>query len=155
MSVSLFQPCRIKGDIGQSTDDDSAPLVHCVRLLSASFLLTGERNGKSGRAGAELKEITRLQRSTWWPVWCLVIAAQRVRQVSGRRTSLTGERREGSGIVYLEMECSLLWSWRWPRQFLCSVGSRQGRAGQCEGTGAQLCGSRSGPPSRVFLQQTL
>ncbi|XP_004624658.1 huntingtin isoform X2 [Octodon degus] len=38
------KPCRIKGDIGQSTDDDSAPLVHCVRLLSASFLLTGEKN---------------------------------------------------------------------------------------------------------------
>uniref|UniRef100_A0A8C3YS16 Huntingtin n=1 Tax=Catagonus wagneri TaxID=51154 RepID=A0A8C3YS16_9CETA len=38
------KPCRIKGDIGQSTDGDSAPLVHCVRLLSASFLLTGKRN---------------------------------------------------------------------------------------------------------------
>ncbi|XP_016051293.1 PREDICTED: huntingtin isoform X2 [Miniopterus natalensis] len=38
------KPCRIKGDIGQSNDDDSAPLVHCVRLLSASFLLTGEKN---------------------------------------------------------------------------------------------------------------
>ncbi|KAK2115301.1 hypothetical protein P7K49_005927 [Saguinus oedipus] len=38
------KPCRIKGDIGQSTDDDSAPLVHCVRLLSASFLLTGGKN---------------------------------------------------------------------------------------------------------------
>nr|XP_054364988.1 huntingtin isoform X4 [Mirounga angustirostris] len=38
------KPCRIKGDIGQSTDDDSVPLVHCVRLLSASFLLTGEKN---------------------------------------------------------------------------------------------------------------
>ncbi|XP_036083328.1 huntingtin isoform X2 [Rousettus aegyptiacus] len=38
------KPCRIKGDIGQSTDDDAAPLVHCVRLLSASFLLTGEKN---------------------------------------------------------------------------------------------------------------
>ncbi|XP_019513502.1 PREDICTED: huntingtin isoform X6 [Hipposideros armiger] len=38
------KPCRIKGDIGQPTDEDSAPLVHCVRLLSASFLLTGERN---------------------------------------------------------------------------------------------------------------
>ncbi|XP_058157313.1 huntingtin isoform X2 [Dasypus novemcinctus] len=38
------KPCRIKGDIGLSTDDDSAPLVHCVRLLSASFLLTGEKN---------------------------------------------------------------------------------------------------------------
>ncbi|KAB1282049.1 Huntingtin [Camelus dromedarius] len=38
------KPCRIRGDIGQSTDDESAPLVHCVRLLSASFLLTGEKN---------------------------------------------------------------------------------------------------------------
>ncbi|XP_012879339.1 PREDICTED: huntingtin [Dipodomys ordii] len=38
------KPCRIKGDIGHSTDDDSAPLVHCVRLLSASFLLTGKKN---------------------------------------------------------------------------------------------------------------
>ncbi|ELW62765.1 Huntingtin [Tupaia chinensis] len=38
------KPCRVKGDIGQSTDDDSAPLVHCVRLLSASFLLTGQKN---------------------------------------------------------------------------------------------------------------
>ncbi|XP_070228889.1 huntingtin isoform X4 [Bos mutus] len=38
------KPCRVKGDIGQSTDEDSAPLVHCVRLLSASFLLTGEKN---------------------------------------------------------------------------------------------------------------
>ncbi|KAM7156171.1 huntingtin isoform 1-T1 [Molossus nigricans] len=38
------KPCRIKGDIGQSNDDDSAPLVHCVRLLSASFLLTGGKN---------------------------------------------------------------------------------------------------------------
>ncbi|XP_057402207.1 huntingtin isoform X2 [Balaenoptera acutorostrata] len=38
------KPCRIKGDIGQSSDEDSAPLVHCVRLLSASFLLTGEKN---------------------------------------------------------------------------------------------------------------
>ncbi|XP_006893721.1 PREDICTED: huntingtin [Elephantulus edwardii] len=38
------KPCRIKGDIGQFTDDDAAPLVHCVRLLAASFLLTGEKN---------------------------------------------------------------------------------------------------------------
>ncbi|XP_040822385.1 huntingtin [Ochotona curzoniae] len=36
--------CRIRGDIGQATDGDSAPLVHCVRLLSASFLLTGEKS---------------------------------------------------------------------------------------------------------------
>ncbi|XP_077157717.1 huntingtin isoform X3 [Paroedura picta] len=34
---------RIKGDIGHSTDRSAAPLVHCVRLLSASFLLTGEK----------------------------------------------------------------------------------------------------------------
>ncbi|XP_066242929.1 huntingtin isoform X4 [Saccopteryx leptura] len=38
------KPCRIKGNIGQPADEDSAPLVHCVRLLSASFLLTGEKN---------------------------------------------------------------------------------------------------------------
>ncbi|KAM5271600.1 huntingtin [Ctenodactylus gundi] len=38
------RPCRIKGEIGQPTDVDSAPLVHCVRLLSASFLLTGKKN---------------------------------------------------------------------------------------------------------------
>lgn len=48
MMLFLPQPCRIKGNIGQSTDDDSPPLVHCVRLLSASFLLTGEKKGKAG-----------------------------------------------------------------------------------------------------------
>ncbi|NXU83434.1 HD protein, partial [Xiphorhynchus elegans] len=37
------KPSRVKGDIGHYTDGDSAPLVHCVRLLSASFLLTGEK----------------------------------------------------------------------------------------------------------------
>ncbi|NXE23880.1 HD protein, partial [Ardeotis kori] len=37
------KPSRVKGDIGHYTDGNSAPLVHCVRLLSASFLLTGER----------------------------------------------------------------------------------------------------------------
>ncbi|XP_067414992.1 huntingtin isoform X3 [Emydura macquarii macquarii] len=37
------KPSRIKGDIGHYTDGSSAPLVHCVRLLSASFLLTGEK----------------------------------------------------------------------------------------------------------------
>nr|XP_027311407.2 huntingtin isoform X1 [Anas platyrhynchos] len=37
------KPSRIKGDIGHYTDGNSAPLVHCVRLLSASFLLTGEK----------------------------------------------------------------------------------------------------------------
>ncbi|KAM6440076.1 huntingtin isoform 3-T3 [Liasis olivaceus] len=34
---------RIKGDIGGYKDGTAAPLVHCVRLLSASFLLTGEK----------------------------------------------------------------------------------------------------------------
>ncbi|XP_054544203.1 huntingtin isoform X3 [Talpa occidentalis] len=38
------KPCRIKGDIGQVADAGAAPLTHCVRLLSASFLLTGQRN---------------------------------------------------------------------------------------------------------------
>ncbi|KAM4051264.1 huntingtin isoform 4-T4 [Anomaloglossus baeobatrachus] len=37
------KPSRIKGDIGHYTDEDAAPLVHCVRLLSASFLLTGQK----------------------------------------------------------------------------------------------------------------
>uniref|UniRef100_A0A8C3JXA4 Huntingtin n=1 Tax=Calidris pygmaea TaxID=425635 RepID=A0A8C3JXA4_9CHAR len=37
------KPSRVKGDIGHYTDGNSAPLVHCVRLLSASFLLTGEK----------------------------------------------------------------------------------------------------------------
>ncbi|XP_054855013.1 huntingtin isoform X2 [Eublepharis macularius] len=37
------KPSRIKGDIGHYTDGDAAPLVHCVRLLSASFLLMGEK----------------------------------------------------------------------------------------------------------------
>ncbi|NWZ25140.1 HD protein, partial [Asarcornis scutulata] len=37
------KPSRIKGDIGHYADGNSAPLVHCVRLLSASFLLTGEK----------------------------------------------------------------------------------------------------------------
>ncbi|KAL1023919.1 hypothetical protein UPYG_G00048960 [Umbra pygmaea] len=39
------KPSRIKGPIGHYTDQEAEPLVHCVRLLSASFLLTGERNG--------------------------------------------------------------------------------------------------------------
>ncbi|XP_070613102.1 huntingtin isoform X1 [Erythrolamprus reginae] len=34
---------RMKGDIGGYKDGNAAPLVHCVRLLSASFLLTGEK----------------------------------------------------------------------------------------------------------------
>lgn len=44
--ICLQQPSRVKGDIGHYTDGNSAPLVHCVRLLSASFLLTGEKGGK-------------------------------------------------------------------------------------------------------------
>ncbi|XP_041041506.1 huntingtin isoform X4 [Carcharodon carcharias] len=40
-----IKPCRIKGDIGHYTDENAAPLVHCVRLLSASFLLTGQKSG--------------------------------------------------------------------------------------------------------------
>ncbi|XP_066576205.1 huntingtin isoform X3 [Amia ocellicauda] len=39
------KPSRIKGDIGHYTDSKAAPLVHCVRHLSASFLLTGQKNG--------------------------------------------------------------------------------------------------------------
>ncbi|CAM4482916.1 unnamed protein product [Leuciscus chuanchicus] len=38
------KPSRIKGNIGHYTDPKEEPLVHCVRLLSASFLLTGQRN---------------------------------------------------------------------------------------------------------------
>ncbi|XP_051983247.1 huntingtin isoform X2 [Xyrauchen texanus] len=39
------KPSRIKGDIGHYTDPKEEPLVHCVRLLAASFLLPGQRNG--------------------------------------------------------------------------------------------------------------
>ncbi|XP_041123293.1 huntingtin isoform X1 [Polyodon spathula] len=39
------KPSRIKGEIGHYTDQNAAPLVHCVRLLSASFLLNGQKNG--------------------------------------------------------------------------------------------------------------
>uniref|UniRef100_A0A672KV16 Huntingtin n=1 Tax=Sinocyclocheilus grahami TaxID=75366 RepID=A0A672KV16_SINGR len=39
------KPSRIKGDIGHYTDSKKEPLVHCVRLLAASFLLTFQRNG--------------------------------------------------------------------------------------------------------------
>ncbi|XP_052401425.1 huntingtin isoform X2 [Carassius gibelio] len=39
------KPSRIKGDIGHYSDPKEEPLVHCVRLLAASFLLTGQRNG--------------------------------------------------------------------------------------------------------------
>ncbi|XP_062376493.1 huntingtin isoform X2 [Sardina pilchardus] len=39
------KPSRIKGEIGHYTDPKEEPLVHCVRLLAASFLLTGQKNG--------------------------------------------------------------------------------------------------------------
>lgn len=39
------KPSRIKGPIGHYTDQDVEPLVHCVRLLAASFLLNGRKNG--------------------------------------------------------------------------------------------------------------
>ncbi|XP_071385719.1 huntingtin isoform X1 [Centroberyx affinis] len=39
------KPSRIKGPIGHYTDQEAEPLVHCVRLLAASFLLTGQKNG--------------------------------------------------------------------------------------------------------------
>ncbi|XP_023275036.1 huntingtin [Seriola lalandi dorsalis] len=39
------KPSRIKGSIGHYTDQEMEPLVHCVRLLAASFLLTGRKNG--------------------------------------------------------------------------------------------------------------
>lgn len=45
-SLNMFQPSRIKGPIGHYTDQELEPLVHCVRLLAASFLLTGQKNGE-------------------------------------------------------------------------------------------------------------
>ncbi|KAK7929546.1 hypothetical protein WMY93_005941 [Mugilogobius chulae] len=39
------KPSRIKGSIGHYTDHDKEPLVHCVRLLAASFLLNGQKKG--------------------------------------------------------------------------------------------------------------
>lgn len=39
------KPLRIKGPIGHYTDEGVEPLVSCVRLLAASFLLTGQKNG--------------------------------------------------------------------------------------------------------------
>uniref|UniRef100_A0AAV2LJ79 Huntingtin n=1 Tax=Knipowitschia caucasica TaxID=637954 RepID=A0AAV2LJ79_KNICA len=39
------KPSRIKGLIGHYTDKDKEPLVHCVRLLAASFLLNGQKKG--------------------------------------------------------------------------------------------------------------
>uniref|UniRef100_A0A3P9LD04 Huntingtin n=1 Tax=Oryzias latipes TaxID=8090 RepID=A0A3P9LD04_ORYLA len=38
------KPSRIKGPIGHYTDQGAEPLVHCVRLLAASFLLAGEKH---------------------------------------------------------------------------------------------------------------
>ncbi|KAF6723879.1 Huntingtin, partial [Oryzias melastigma] len=38
------KPSRIKGPIGHYTDQEAEPLVHCVRLLAASFLLAGEKH---------------------------------------------------------------------------------------------------------------
>uniref|UniRef100_A0A1A7XTR7 Huntingtin n=2 Tax=Iconisemion striatum TaxID=60296 RepID=A0A1A7XTR7_9TELE len=38
------KPSRIKGLIGHYTDQQVEPLVHCVRLLAASFLLSGQKN---------------------------------------------------------------------------------------------------------------
>ncbi|KAJ3614460.1 hypothetical protein NHX12_018032, partial [Muraenolepis orangiensis] len=43
--LMLDVPSRIKGPIGHYTDQGAEPLVHCVRLLSASFLLTGQKKG--------------------------------------------------------------------------------------------------------------
>ncbi|XP_046900324.1 huntingtin isoform X3 [Hypomesus transpacificus] len=39
------KPSRIKGPIGHYTDQGAEPLVHCARLLAASFLLTGQKSG--------------------------------------------------------------------------------------------------------------
>ncbi|XP_055013837.1 huntingtin isoform X4 [Boleophthalmus pectinirostris] len=39
------KPSRIKGQIGHYTDQDKEPVVHCVRLLAASFLLNGQKKG--------------------------------------------------------------------------------------------------------------
>ncbi|XP_072319508.1 huntingtin isoform X8 [Eucyclogobius newberryi] len=39
------KPSRIKGPIGHYTDQEKEPLVHCVRLLAASFLLNGQKKG--------------------------------------------------------------------------------------------------------------
>lgn len=39
------KPSRIKGPIGHYTDQGAEPLVHCIRLLAASFLLTGQKKG--------------------------------------------------------------------------------------------------------------
>ncbi|XP_037104805.1 huntingtin isoform X1 [Syngnathus acus] len=39
------KPSSINGPIGHYTDQGAEPLVHCVRLLAASFLLTGQKNG--------------------------------------------------------------------------------------------------------------
>ncbi|XP_078717925.1 huntingtin isoform X2 [Lampetra fluviatilis] len=39
------KPLVIKGIVGEMTDEDTPPIIHCVRLISASFLLTGTPNG--------------------------------------------------------------------------------------------------------------
>uniref|UniRef100_A0A3Q2YC87 Huntingtin n=1 Tax=Hippocampus comes TaxID=109280 RepID=A0A3Q2YC87_HIPCM len=39
------KPSSINGPIGHYTDQGAEPLMHCVRLLAASFLLTGQKNG--------------------------------------------------------------------------------------------------------------
>lgn len=48
------QPSRIKGAIGHYTDQGVEPLVHCVRLLAASFLLTGQKNGKCSQTAQNI-----------------------------------------------------------------------------------------------------
>ncbi|XP_077426771.1 huntingtin isoform X2 [Vanacampus margaritifer] len=40
-----IKPSSINGPIGHYTDQGAEPLMHCVRLLAASFLLTGQKNG--------------------------------------------------------------------------------------------------------------
>ncbi|KAG8134821.1 hypothetical protein E2320_007936, partial [Naja naja] len=49
---------RMKGDIGGYKDGSAAPLVHCVRLLSASFLLTGEKGDKDVRVSVKALAIS-------------------------------------------------------------------------------------------------
>lgn len=96
VSVSLFQPCRIRGDIGQPDDDNSAPLTHCVRLLSASFLLTGERNGK-GTAGE--RRGAALVSAAWRR--CRAGGQPRLVSVSGGCTDCREGRAAASGNLVL------------------------------------------------------
>uniref|UniRef100_UPI00358E7878 huntingtin isoform X3 n=1 Tax=Myxine glutinosa TaxID=7769 RepID=UPI00358E7878 len=35
----------VKGDVGHYSDEDTPPVVHCVRVLTASFLLSCKKNG--------------------------------------------------------------------------------------------------------------